>query len=85
MMYDGGYVVFIPQVFAECIGSIHASVLTAGTAKIYREVIKPTFNVVFNGYVYHIVHVLQEILHPCLGFEEIYNAGIASGLCFKFL
>src|SRR5215217_5765617 len=77
--------VFIAEVSCQGIGCIDASVLSAGTAKIYSEAGESSFDVFFHSNIHNIKYAVQEIVHAGLAFKVFHHRSVAAMDLFKLV
>src|SRR6476659_8833844 len=72
MLHFYSYLVFIFKMSRQLLSCINASMLAAGTSKIYSQITKSSFNIIFYRYVYNVKHAIQKLVHLRLLFKKIY-------------
>lgn len=70
--------VFISQMSCQRIGSINASVLSAGASKVHRQIGEAAFDVIFNRNINNIKYTVQEVLHSGLSLQKLHYRSVPS-------
>ena len=76
--------VFVSQMSCQRISGINASVLSAGAAKVYRQIGKAPFDIFFHRNINKVKHTIEKSLHFGLTFEEFHYRFISAVIFFVF-